>query len=271
MLKIGKWNTLHIEREAPQGLYLSDGEQDVLLPNKYVPEELHQEIDVFIYKDSEDRWIATTLTPKAEVGQIAVFFVKEVNRVGAFVDWGLEKDLFIPYSEQKHKLEEGDKAVAYVAVDPKTNRIVATTRLDAFLSEDTFELAEGQEVSLIVIGESELGYEVLINKTYTGLVYKSKVYEELQIGDEASGKVVKVREDGKVDVHWFKPAENQQSVILQKLQEHDGFLDVHDKSSPEKIKAMFNMSKKEFKRQIGMLYKARAIKITKEGIALQQQ
>ncbi len=281
MLQLGKWNKLKIIRDAPQGLYLTDGDQDVLLPNKYVPQDffsgaelkpldsiIDQEINVYIYKDSGQRWIATTLKPVAEVGEMGFFEVKQVTNVGAFVDWGLEKDLIIPFSEQTDDLEEGDWIVAYVTIDPKTERIVASMHIDSFLEKGYGNLEEGQIVNLMVYRITELGFEVVIDQKYKGLVYANTVFEPLDIGMESKGKIKSLRADGKIDVQWFIEKEEKQSEILSLLAEHKGFMPYHDKSGPELIKTVFGLSKKEFKRQIGHLYKEKRIEIKDDGIYL---
>ncbi len=283
MLQLGKWNTLKIIRDSPQGLYLTDGDQDVLLPNKYVPKEffagtevkpleeiLDQEISVYIYKDSGQRWIATTLKPVAEVGEMGFFEVKQITNVGAFVDWGLEKDLIIPFSEQTDELELGDWIVAYVTVDPQTERIVASMHIDSFLEKGYGDLKEGQLVNLMVYRITELGFEVVIDQKYKGLVYANTVFEPLDIGMESKGKIKSLRADGKIDVQWFIEKEEKQSEILGLLSEHKGFMPYHDKSEPELIKTVFGLSKKEFKRQIGHLYKEKKIEIKPDGIYLIQ-
>lgn len=281
MLQLGKWNTLTIVRDAPQGLYLSSGEQDVLLPGKYVPSEyfhnsgegykpdaIGNEISVFIYKDSGQRWIATTLKPVVEVNQIGFFEVKQITTVGAFVDWGLEKDLIIPYSEQTDDLEVGDWIVAFVTIDPKTERIVASMHINSFLAKDAGDLKEGQVVDLMIYRITELGYEVVIDQKYRGLVYQNTVFEPLDIGMESKGKIKSIRADGKIDVQWFVEKEEKQKEILTLLAENDGFMPYHDKSAPEKIQEVFGLSKKEFKRQIGHLYKEKKINILADGIYL---
>lgn len=270
MLALGKWNKLKIVREAPQGLYLSDGEEDVLLPNKYVPQNknIDDEIEVFIYKDSAQRPIATTLKPLAELNQASLFEVRQVTKVGAFVDWGLEKELLIPFSEQTDELEVGDLIVAYVTLDPKTERIVASMHIESFLEEGFGDLQEGQEVDLLIYRITDLGYEVVINQQYKGLIYENTVFDPLDIGMSGKGKIKSIRIDGKIDVQWKVEKEEKQKEILELLRDHNGFMPYHDKSKPEEIYDMFGLSKKEFKRQIGHLYKEKKITIKSDGIYL---
>ena len=270
MLNLGKWNTLKVLREAPQGYYLGDGEEDVLLPTKYVPYDIaiDQDIEVFVYKDSAQRPIATTLKPYAVLNSIGFFEVKQITEVGAFVDWGLEKDLLIPYSEQTDELEVGDWIVAYVVLDPQTNRIIATMHIDSFLAEADDQIEEGQEVELIIYRITDLGYGVAINQHYKGLVYENTVFDPLDIGMEGTGKIKSIRADGKIDVQWNIPVEEKKHEILSLLEEHNGFMPYHDKSEPETIREVFGLSKKEFKRQIGSLYKDKKITIKPDGIYL---
>lgn len=270
MLQLGKWNTLKVLRDAPQGYYLGDGEEDVLLPTKYVPFDIaiDQDLAVFVYKDSAQRPIATTLKPYAELNNIGFFEVKQITEVGAFVDWGLEKDLLIPFSEQTDELEVGDWIVAYVVLDPKTDRIIATMHIDSFLSEGSGDLTEGQEVDLIIYRITDLGYGVAINQEYKGLVYENTVFDPLDIGMEGKGKVKSIRADGKIDVQWAVAAEEKKHEIIKLLEEHNGFMPYHDKSDPDEIRDTFGLSKKEFKKQIGNLYRDKKITIKTDGIYL---
>jgi predicted RNA-binding protein (virulence factor B family) len=268
MLQLGKWNTLKVVREAPQGLYLSDGDEDVLLPNKYVPQNIGEEIDVFIYKDSAQRPIATTLKPVAELHQASLFEVRQITNVGAFVDWGLEKDLIIPFSEQTDELEVGDLIVAYVTLDPKTDRIVASMHIESFLETGQGDLREGQEVNLLIYRITDLGYEVVIDQKYKGLVYENTVFDPLDIGMSGKGKIKSLRADGKIDVQWTIKKDEVQKEIVELLREHNGFMPYHDKSKPEEIYEVFGLSKKEFKRQIGHLYKEKKLQIKPDGIYL---
>ncbi|GAB3337306.1 S1-like domain-containing RNA-binding protein [Marivirga atlantica] len=271
MLKIGEWNSLEVKREAPQGLYLGDADEDVLLPNKYIKEgtEIGKEVDVFIYKDSAQRPIATTLKPYAEINQIGFFEVKQITEVGAFVDWGLEKDLLIPFSEQSDELEVGDWIVAYVVLDPQTERIIATMHVDSFLQLADEAIQEGQDVELIIYRITDLGYQVAINQHYKGLVYEDTVFEYLDIGMESKGKIKSIRADGKIDVQWIVPNEKK-DFIIEMLENENGFLPYHDKSDPQTIKETFGLSKREFKKHIGNLFRDRKITIKPDGIYLNQ-
>ncbi len=194
--------------------------------------------------------------------------MKQVTEVGAFVDWGLEKDLLIPFSEQSDELEVGDWIVAYVVLDPKTERIIATMHIESFLTEGHGDLTEGQEVDVIIYRITELGYSVAINQTFKGLIYEDTVFEALDIGMESKGKIKSLRADGKIDVQWIVAKQEKQHEIVSLLKEKDGYLPYHDKSKPEAIQKVFGLSKKEFKKQIGHLYREKLILIKSDGIYL---
>lgn len=281
MIKYGEYNRLKINREVEFGAYLIDeeSEQEVLIPKRYIPEnaQIGDEIEVFVYFDSEDRIIATTETPKAQVGEFAYLKVVAVARVGAFLDWGLAKDLMLPYSEQKRKVYTGSHYLVRIYVDEKTNRIVATTKVGKHLEDSVLdELELGQEVDLIVCDDSYLGYEVIINNKFVGLLYKNEVFRNLQPGERTKGYVKKIRwDDFKVDVRLQPDGYGQVDIaaekVLKALQESGGFLPLSDKSAPEQIYAELQMSKKVFKKAIGGLYKDRKIMLTNEGIRLSKR
>lgn len=270
MLEIGKYNNLEIVKRVDFGLYLKSDQLEILLPNKFVPENINigDILRVFIYKDSEDRVIATTQEPYAEVGQFAALKVKEVNNLGAFLDWGLDKDLLVPFSEQHKRMSPGKKYVIRVTLDPKTNRIIGVNRLSTFLTKDTSDLEEGQEVDLIVYEETDLGWMAIIDNTYKGILYKNELFKNLEVGDNLKGYIKKVREDNKVDLTLNKFGYNEvlasKEKILEKLKENNGVLNVSDESSPEVIKENFQMSKKVFKKVLGALFKEGKI-LLKEG------
>jgi predicted RNA-binding protein (virulence factor B family) len=275
MIEIGKQNRLLVLRNTSVGLYLGDEDgQDVLLPIKYIPEgiEVHDEIDVFVYRDSEDRLIATTLEPRIQLNGFASLRVKDVNEVGAFLDWGLEKDLMVPYREQTSRMRVGQYQVVYLYVDAETNRLAATNKLDRFLDSDPSQLQEGQQVDLLVWTETDLGYNVIINQKYKGLVYKNEIYTSIEPGDELIGYIKRLREDSKIDVslqqQGFANIEVNAQVVLDKLKKNKGFIPLNDNSSPEDIMDVFQMSKKTFKKAIGTLYKQRLIALEEKGISL---
>lgn len=276
MLQLGVYHTLIIDRETSVGLYLRDnsGENEVLLPNKYVPEtfEIGDELKVFYYLDHEERPVATTLDPLITLHQFQLLRVAEVNNYGAFLDWGLEKHLFVPFKEQARKMVEGKWYLVYLYIDEKTNRLVGSNRLSKFLSteEPTFEKFE--EVNLIVSGFSDLGVEVIINEKFIGLVYNNEIFEDVKLGERKTGVIKKIREDHKIDVSFqqigFKNIEPTAQKILDFLSKNRGFMPLHDKSSPEDIEAILGMSKKAFKKGLGSLYKAKTVTLAENGVYL---
>lgn len=273
-MKIGEWNTLRIARNTNVGLYLTDGTQDVLLPKKYMPKtfEFDDEMTVFLYLDHEERLVATNLEPKIYLNEFALLQVNYVNEFGAFMDWGLEKDLFVPFREQARKMEAGKRYLIYMTLDEKTNRLVGSSKLNQFLTHKSVDLEQGEEVDLIVSHITDLGINVIINEKYKGLLYKNEVFEDLRTGDRIIGYVKTVRPDGKIDVLRNKPGyakvEKNAEIILNELNYNNGFLGLHDKSHPEEIKTILGMSKKTFKQTIGTLYKEKQIEIKEDGIYL---
>jgi predicted RNA-binding protein (virulence factor B family) len=275
MLNLGKINTLHVLRDAPCGMFLGevDGDEDVLLPNKYVPDDLYvsDSIDVFLYTDSEDRMIATTLTPKILLDQFAVLKVSDVTDFGIFLDWGLEKDLFLPFSEQKERLQVGDLVTVFLKLDESTNRLFASAKIDDFIKQE-ITVKEKEEVELLVDRKTELGYVVIINNVHTGLIYSNEVFQPLKRGDKIKGFIKSIREDGKIDVslqkHGYAKVSDSQDIVLKKLEENNGVLFLTDKSDPDLIIQKLQMSKKAFKKSIGALYKQRKIKIETDRIVL---
>ena len=272
---IGKYNTLRVIKEVDFGVYLDGAENgEILLPTRYVPENTNvdDELEVFIYLDSEDRVIATTEKPFAAVGEFAFLQVKSVNKVGAFLDWGLMKDLLVPFREQEEKMEEGKYYAVYVYLDEESNRIVATSKMYTVLNNLLPEYEPGQEVDLFVYDKAEIGYKVVVNNLHSGMIYHSQLFQPIKLGDRLKGFVQKVREDDKVDVSLQKPGfeaiEGQAAEILNLLKEKGGYLAVSDKSPADLIYKVFKMSKKSFKKSIGTLYKQRLIVIEKEGIKL---
>jgi hypothetical protein len=275
MIQIGKTNTLTIIRDTVPGMYLGyDDSEVVLLPKKFIEPEfkIGDEIDVFIYKDSEDRLIATRLKPYVEINQFAFLNVSEVSRVGAFLDWGLEKDLLVPYSEQKHKMSEDNFYVVYIYLDEVTNRIVASNKIDKFIDNENIQLEEGQKVDLIVYEESPLGFSCIINGAHKGLIYHNDIYKDVFIGDEMEGFVKTIREDKLIDISFqksgFKNVLDSTEVVMEYLEKNNGFLSLHDKSTPEEISIRLSMSKATFKKAIGILYRHRKVLIKPDGVYL---
>lgn len=275
MAEIGRLNTLTVLRRAEQGLYLGkEGSEDILLPAAYVPEntKLNEEIEVFVYRDSEDRIIATTQTPHAMVGEFAALKVVATNQIGAFLDWGLLKDLLVPFGEQRHKMEVGKRYVVYVYLDEDTDRVVGTSKINKFLNREPATFEEGEEVDLLIYDQTELGYKAIINGTHSGVLYENEVFHAVEIGDESVGFIKKVREDGKIDLSFQPPGHGKvddiAAGILQMLKEEGGFIAINDKSQAELIYATFGISKKNFKKAIGSLYKQRLIVLENDGIKL---
>jgi predicted RNA-binding protein (virulence factor B family) len=275
MVEIGKTNTLKVVKEVDFGLYL-DGDDlgEILLPKRFVPAdaEVDHYLDVFIYIDSEDRVIATTQEPLAQVGDFAMLKVVAVNQVGAFLDWGLMKDLLVPYSEQKDEMQEGRPYLVYVYLDEDTERIVASAKISKFLDNIPVDYEEGQEVELMIAGKTDLGMNVIINNAHMGLIYENEIFQPIKPGQRLKGYIKKIREDEKIDVSLQKAGYERVTgvagEILEKLRNSGGFLEANDKSSPESIKHMFGVSKKVFKKAIGSLYKERLIIIEEKGIRL---
>ena len=274
MIEIGKFNVLKIARSTNVGLFLTDGEKDVLLPTKYVPEEyeIDDEIEVFVYLDHEERPVATTLEPYIYLNEFALLKVNYTNEYGAFLDWGLEKDLFVPFKEQARPMQQGKRYLVYMYLDDKTNRLAASSRTNKFLSNENVQLQPGEEVDLIVSHITDAGINVIINEMHKGLMYKNEVFEDLRTGDRIIGYIKNVRPDGKVDVSRRKVGvesiEPDAQFILDELKANKGFLGLNDDSHPEEIKTVLQMSKKGFKRALGALYKQKLVTISDKGIHL---
>ncbi len=278
-MEIGKINKLRIDRFSDHGCFLEDERtNDVLLPKAYVTEEmnLNDEIDVFIYKDSEDRIVATTLKPIIELETFAYLQVKEVNKIGAFVDWGLPKDLLVPYAEQTVKMKQGEWYLIFLLKDDQTERLIGSNNEREFTYTDEIDVKEGDEVDLLLYNMTELGMNVIVNNLYRGLIFKSDIHQNIKAGDRIKGYIKKVRDDGKLDIvlerQGYKNSIDKNSeIILSAIKEHDGFLKLTDKSNPEEIKIILGLSKKAFKKSIGSLYKQKLIEIKENGIKLKNK
>ncbi|MCX5882750.1 MAG: S1-like domain-containing RNA-binding protein [Deltaproteobacteria bacterium] len=274
MLKIGSYNELVVERMVDFGLYLNKKPDEVLLPLKYVPENTRpgDTLRVFVYTDSEDRPVATTLEPKAVVGEFAYLIVKDVASFGAFMDWGLEKDLLVPLNQQQDRMKAGKHYVVKVCLDETTGRVYGTNRITHNCDKNPKDLSEGENVDLLIYGITKIGIMAVVNNRYSGLLYRSEVYASVSIGEKTTGYISRIREDGKIDLTLKSPG--YQSIsgsgagILETLKKRGGFIPCHDKSSPDEIRRVFSMSKKEFKKAIGGLYKAGSIRITDKGIQI---
>ena len=275
MVEIGKYNTLRIIKILSFGAYLDGGDGlEILLPTRYVPQDakVDDNIEVFIYHDNEGRLIATTAKPLAVAGEFQFMEVKSVNKTGAFLEWGLMKDLLVPFKEQKMPMKEGKWYLVYVHVDHVTKRIVASARIDKYLDNVIPNYTFNQEVDLLVADETEIGYKVIINNTRWGLVYRNEIFQRLEKGDHLKGYIKEVREDEKIDVSLtplgYQKVEGIANIILESLKAQGGFIAVHDKSDPDLIYSLFRCSKKAFKQAIGSLYKQKLITIEPQGIKL---
>jgi len=275
MAEVGEYNKLEIARKVEHGMYLlGEGENDILLPNQYVPETANvgDEIEVFVYRDSEDRIIATTLKPYAIVGEFAFLKVIASTAVGAFLDWGLPKDLLVPFKEQQDKMFTGRSYVVYVFLDEESDRVVATTRFNRFLNKQTSELSVGQEVELLIQKQTDLGYQAIVNNSFKGMIFENEIFEAVQIGQKTNGFIKQIRPDGKLDLILQKTGFGNIDPVVEKildyLKSQGGSMDITDKSPAETIYIKFGVSKRAFKQAIGTLYKKRMIKIEKNQISL---
>jgi len=273
MVQIGKVNRLKVLRIVSIGCYL-DGDTlgDLLLTKRYVTPDLKEndEIDVFVYLDSEDRLIATTIIPFAMVGDFATLKVGAVEKVGAFLEWGLPKDLLVPFKEQQVKMEKGKNYLVFIYLDDNTKRIVASSKIDKFIDNTPPEYEHGDEVELIIAYKTDLGYKAIINGSHSGMLYNNQIFTKLQTGQKIKGYINKVREDDKIDLLIEKPGyekmDNLALKVFEILKNNNGYLDVSDKTSPEKISKLFGISKKNFKKAIGALYRDKLIIIEENGI-----
>ena len=281
MIEIGKYNTLTILRDTQVGLFLGtpgtdpEGIHDVLLPNKYVPNEFEigEELIVFVYLDHEQRPVATTLEPYILLNEFALLRVNYVNQVGAFMDWGMEKDILVPFKEQARPMEKGKRYLVYLYMDEKTNRLVASSKTNQFLKNEELTVEKGEEVELIVSHITEIGINVIINERHKGLLYKDEVYDDaIRTGDRMRGYIKNIRPDNKIDValqiQGYQSIEPNADLIMNELRASRGFLRLTDNSHPEDIKTVLKMSKKTFKKAIGALYREKLIEIKEDGIYL---
>ena len=273
-LEIGRFNLLEVKRLTSAGAFLTSGEEEILLPRKHLPAGVQpgMTIRVFIYRDSEDQLTATTLVPKAQVGEFAFLEVTDTSgRVGTFLDWGLDKELLVPFSEQPKPMRKGERHLVRLYLD-NSGRIAASARIEKFLQTEKIPLKEGEEVELMIHALTMLGAKVVINGLYPGLLFKNELHGTVEPGTILTGYVKKIREDGKVDVTLRKGGgydmDKSRDRILMTLAKTGGFLPLGDKSPPEEIAEVLNMSKKTFKRAVGSLYREGFIDITEAGIKL---
>ncbi len=275
MLEIGQYHTMRIDRETEPGLFLSneDGD-DVLLPNKYVPAsyKIWDELEVFVYLDHEERPVATTLKPFIELNSFGYLRCTTVAKMGAFLDWGLEKELFVPFAQQARPMKEGSWYIVYMYLDKQTNRLAATSKTMKYLSNDIVSVKKFDKVDILISHITDRGANAIVNGKYRGLIYKEDIFEDIRTGDRLEAWVKKVRPDGKIDLvlqeEGYRSIEPNAQYIYEELQANDGFLGLHDKSAPEDIQSQLGLSKKSFKKAIGHLYKDGKIIIKDDGIYL---
>ena len=277
MMEIGKHTTLVILRDTEPGLYLGenmDAEDVVLLPHKYKPEtfEVGDEIKVFIYLDYEERIIATTLEPYVLLNSFGYLRCAAVSKHGAFMEWGLEKHLFVSFKEQARPMKEGNWYIVYLYLDEQTNRLAGASKTNQFLQNDTITVKQYDEVDILVTHLTEKGANVIINGVHKGLIYIEDIFEDIRTGDRMKAFIKKIREDNKIDVVLqtlgYKSIEPNAQFILDELKTAGGFIALHDKSTPEAIKDLLGLSKKSFKRAIGSLYKDKQIVLKEDGIEI---
>lgn len=274
-IELGKFNRLEVVKQVDFGMYLDGGDEgEILLPARYVPEgcEVGDWLNVFLYLDNEERLIATTLTPLVQVGQFACLEVAWINQYGAFLNWGLMKDLFVPFSEQKMKMEVGRKYVVHAHLDEESYRIVASAKVDRYLSKEKPDYQAGEEVSILIWQKTDLGFKAIIENEFAGLLYDSEIFQTLRTGDTLTAFIKQVREDGKIDLVLQKPGferiEDFSKTLFDHIREHGGRINLNDKSPAEEIYDVFGVSKKTFKKAVGDLYKKRLIVLNEDGIAL---
>ena len=275
MAEVGKFNKLQVVKEVDFGVYLDGGELDtIFLPQRYVPEvcEIGDWVEVFLYFDSEDLLIATTETPKVEVGRCEILKVIDINNAGAFMDWGLPKDLLVPYSEQHKPMEVGYSYVVYVFHDQDSDRIAASTRLQDHLAEESVWIKPRQSVDLLIAGRTDLGYKAVINDQYLGLIFRDDAFRPLKIGERLPGFVKNIRADGKIDLlisqGTLQGDHDLGEQIIEKLRASGGISTLTDKSDPDEIYRQFKVSKKKYKQALGTLYKSRRITLAPNQIKL---
>lgn len=275
MIQIGEYNTLSILREKEPGLFLGDDEgNEVLLPNRYVPKEfkIWDQLEVFVYLDNDERLVAVSDRPYIKRNDFAVLRCNQVTKHGAFLDWGLVKELFCPFKEQAFKMKQGGWYLVHCFLDEKTNRLVASSKTNRFLSNTELTVGVFDKVDLIVSHPSEIGMNVIVNKKHSGLIYKDNIFQDISVGDRLQGVVKKIRKGNKLDIALgqigYRNIEPNAELIMNELKDNSGFINITDKSSPEAIKETLQMSKKNFKKAVGSLYKQRLITIKDDGIYL---
>jgi predicted RNA-binding protein (virulence factor B family) len=274
MVNVGEYNTLKVVKEVDFGMYLDGNPDEILLPKRYVPAglKIDDEINVFVYHDNEGRLIATTDRPVAVVGEIAMMQVASVTPHGAFLKWGIMKDVFIPLSYMEHRMKEGDKRLVMLVIDAQTGRVTATEKIDHFLSNLELTIKINDEVDLVIFQKTDIGYKVIINSKHMGVLHYNEVFRELEIGEKLKGFIKNLRPGNKIDVSpgtkGYTRVKSEEDRIIELLRNNSGYLPYNDKSDPEAIYAFFGMSKKTFKMTLGALYKKRQIEFTQTGTKL---
>lgn len=274
-IKLGKYNQLEVVKEVDFGVYLNgDEDGEILLPKRYVPEGTKPGdiLNVFIYLDMEERLVATTLQPYVQVGEFACLEVAWVNQFGAFLNWGLMKDLFVPFREQKMKMQKGKRYVVYVHLDEESYRIVASAKVEHFLSTEKPDYQPGQEVEVLVWQRTDLGYKVIVENKFSGMLYHNEIFQPLEVGMRLTAFIKQVRPDGKIDLvlqqAGARKVDDFSEVLWQYIKDNDGFTPLNDKTDAEVIYHTFGVSKKTFKKAVGDLYKKRRIVLEEDGIHL---
>jgi predicted RNA-binding protein (virulence factor B family) len=275
MADLGRYNTLRIIRRTDIGVFVNGGDHgDILLPRKYVLDSMRvgDEIEVFLYNDSEDRIVATTLRPRAQVGECAYLKVVSINRYGAFLDWGLPKDLLVPFSEQQKPMQQGYSYTVYLFVDSASERIAASTKLENWLSQDGSQFRPRQPVELLIYGKSDLGFKAVVDGTHLGQLYDNEVFRPLHYGERINGYIKQIRQDGRIDLMLQLPSHIERDrlsdAIVEHLRQNEGVTELTDKSPPDAIYRVFGVSKANYKKALGKLYRQHRINIEKHRITL---
>lgn len=274
MIQVGQYNTFKILSQKKDGLLLIDNEaQTVFLPKKHCPEtfEIDDEIEVFVYQDSTGQKLGTLAEPKIRFHEFAMLRVTAITEVGAFMEWGIERELFVPFREQKQRMEENRWYIVYLDLDVKTDRLYASSRLDRFLQNDHLTVSTGEEVVVLIRQKTDLGFSVIVNNAHIGLIFENEIFKPLRIGEKFTGFVKKIHPDNKIDISlqpmgYDQTIQKNTELIIQTLSENNGFLPLTDNSSPEEISDWLGISKKAFKKAVGALYKERTIIIIDDGI-----
>lgn len=276
MIKIGEYNDLEIIKRLDFGIYLGKENVEILMPTKWIPAgaKIGDVLNVFVFRDSDDRLIATTVKPFAIANTFAFLEVKQVNNIGAFMDWGMDKDLLVPFREQATRMDPGNSYVVFVHEDEESNRLIGSSKLLKYIENDPVTIQTGDIVDLLVYSETPLGFNAIVNNLYSGLIYKNEIFENIRIGDQLRGYIKNIREDNKIDLSLqksgFELVDDVKWRILKLIQEENGFLALTDDSSPEEIKAKLQISKKAFKKAVGALYKERLVTLTDKGVQLKE-